>query len=161
MLASIAETRFAPARDLVWRTDLITLPLRAPKDQVTAQSRGWLETTNQADSLRVYEGAMRLSFVERLSRPIQVSSLQLGKVHILHLPGEPMLEFQRFAQQAKPGDFVAVAGYGDCGPAYICTDKALAEGGYEPSATNVGKGSEAWLKNAIQALLGINQVRGN
>jgi hypothetical protein len=100
---------------------------------------------------------MRLSFVERLSRPIIVSSLQLGDVHILHLPGEPMVEFQFFAQQAKSHDFVAVAGYGDCGPAYICTDKAITEGGYEPSATNVGPGTEALLKNAIQALLGTSQ----
>ena len=97
---------------------------------------------------------MRLAFVERLDRPTQVSSLQIGNVHILHLPGEPMLEFQTFAQQARPRDFVAVAGYGDCGCAYICTDKAIAEGGYEPSASNVGKGSEALLKNAILALLG-------
>src|ERR1035437_10412812 len=29
----------------------------------------------------------------------------------------------------------------------------LVEGGYEPSATNVGPGSEALLKNATQALL--------
>jgi hypothetical protein len=154
MLASIAATRFAPAKRAVWRTDAFTLPLRAPKDQVTAESRAWLENTNQPDSLRVYKGAMRLSFVERLGRPVTVSSLQLGKVYILHLPGEPMVEFQLFAQQAKSRDFVAVAGYGDCGPAYICTDKALAEGGYEPSATNVGPGSEGLLKNAIQALLG-------
>jgi hypothetical protein len=75
-------------------------------------------------------------------------------VHILHLPGEPMVEFQFFAQRAEPRGFVAVAGYGDCGPAYICTDKAITEGGYEPSATNVGPGTEALLKNAIQALLG-------
>jgi hypothetical protein len=97
---------------------------------------------------------MRLAFVERVDRPIQVSSLQIGKLHILHLPGEPMLEFQLFAQQARPADFAAVAGYGDCGPAYICTDKAIAEGGYEPSASNVGRGSEALLKQAIKALLG-------
>ena len=161
MLASIAKTRFAPAKQLVWRTQLVALPLRAPKDEVTAQSRGWLNTANQADSLQVYEGAMRLSFVERLTRPIQVSSLQLGKVHILHLPGEPMIDYQFFAQRAKSGDFVAVAGYGDCGTAYICTDKALAEGGYEPSATNVGPGSEALLKNAIQALLGNTQPAAN
>jgi hypothetical protein len=98
---------------------------------------------------------MRLSFIERLGRPVQVSSLQLGKVHILHLPGEPMLAYQFFAQQASPRDFVAVAGYGDCGTAYICTDQALAEGGYEPSATNVGQGSEALLKKAIRILLGL------
>jgi hypothetical protein len=66
-----------------------------------------------------------------------------------------MLEFQLFAQHAKPCDFVAVAGYGDCGPAYLCTDQAFAEGGYEPSAANTGPGSEAPLKNAIQGLLGL------
>jgi len=154
MLAAIAATRFEPAKGLVWRNQLLALPLRALQNQVNAQSRGWLNTTNQADSLRVYEGAMRLAFVERLDRPIQISSLQIGKVHILHLPGEPMLDFQLFAQQARPCDFVAVAGYGDCGSAYICTDKAIAEGGYEPSASNVGPGSEMLLKNGIQALLG-------
>jgi hypothetical protein len=154
MLASIGQTEFAPAKSAIWRTDSLTLPLRAAKDQVTAQSRAWLENTNQSDSLRVYEGAMRLSYVARLSRPILVSSLQLGEVHILHLPGEPMVDYQFFAQQTKPRDFVAVAGYGDCGPAYICTDKAITEGGYESSASNVGPGTEALLKKAIQSLLG-------
>ena len=154
MQAAIAQTQFAPARDLVWRTQSLTLPLRAAKEAVAAQSRGWLATPTQSDSMRVYEGAMRLAFVERLGRPIQVTSLPIGNVHILHLPGEPMLDFQFFAQQTKPRDFVAVAGYGDCGPAYICTDQAIAEGGYEPSASNVGQGSEALLKQAIRALLG-------
>jgi hypothetical protein len=157
MLASIADTRFAPAKDLVWRSQLLALPLRAPMDQVTAQSGGWLDTTNQADSIRIDQGAMRLAFVERISRPFHVSSFQLGTVHILHLPGEPMVEFQFFAQRSRADDFVAVAGYGDCGPGYICTDKALAEGGYEPSDSNVGQGSEALLKSGIQALLGNTQ----
>jgi len=156
MLSAIAATRFEPAQSAVWRTGSFTLPLRGARDQVIAQSRAWLDTTNQADSMRVYQGAMRLAYVERLDRPIQVSSLQLGKAYILHLPGEPMVEFQRFAQQAEPGDFVAVAGYGDCGPAYICTDKAIAEGGYEPTASNDGQGSEAVMKQAIQKLLGVN-----
>jgi hypothetical protein len=70
-----------------------------------------------------------------------------------------MVGFQFFAQQSKFRDFVAVAGYGDCGPAYICTDKALTEGGYEPSATNVGPGTEALLKGAIQVLLGTSQPK--
>ena len=154
MRAAIADTQYAPAEHLVWRTQTLVLPLRASRDEVTSQSRAWLDNPAQPDGLRVYEGAMRIAFVERIDRPIQVSSLQVGTVHILHLPGEPMLEFQLFAQQARPGDFVAVAGYGDCGCAYICTDKAIAEGGYEPSASNVGKGSEAILKQAILALLG-------
>jgi hypothetical protein len=160
MLAAIAQTKFTPAKSAIWRTQALTLPLRGTKHEVTAQSRAWLENPAQGDSMRVYEGAMRLSFVERLGRPITVSSLQLGNVHIVHLPGEPMIDYQFFAQQAKARDFVAVAGYGDCGPAYICTDKACAEGGYEPSATNVGPGTEALLKNAIQALLGVRAPAG-
>jgi hypothetical protein len=159
MLASIADTHYAPAGSLVWRTQTVVLPLRGERDQVIAQSRAWLENPKQPDGLRVYDGAMRLAFVERLDRPIPVSSLQIGRVHILHLPGEPMLEFQLFAQQAKPSDFVVVAGYGDCGCAYICTDEAIADGGYEPSASNVGKGSEAALKKAILALFGETAAR--
>jgi hypothetical protein len=154
MLASIADTHYAPARGLVWRTQTMVFPSRGDKAQFAAPSRAWLENPAQPEGLRVYEGAMRLAYLERLDRPILVSSLQIGKVYILHLPGEPMLDFQLFAQRARPGGFVAVAGYGDCGCAYICTDQAIAEGGYEPSASNVGKGSEAVLKKAILALLG-------
>jgi hypothetical protein len=159
MLASIADTHYAPAEHLVWRTQTVALPLRGEREKVAAESRAWLDNPKQTDGLRVYEGAMRLAFIERIDRPIEVSSLQIGKVRILHLPGEPMLEFQLFAQQARPSDFVAVAGYGDCGCAYICTDQAIAEGGYEPNASNVGKGSEAALKKAIQALLGQSATR--
>ena len=65
-----------------------------------------------------------------------------------------MVAFQLFAQQARPTDFVAVAGYGDCGCSYLCTDEAIAEGGYEPTASNGGKGTEAALKRAILTLLG-------
>jgi hypothetical protein len=158
MLASIANTHYEQAEHLVWRTEAVVLPLRADRPQLTTDTRAWLDDPKQPEGRRVYEGAMRLAFIERLDRPIQVSSLQIGKVHILHLPGEPMLDFQLFAQQAKPADFVAVAGYGDCGCAYICTDKAIADGGYEPSASNVGKGSEAALKKAIVDLLGEGAV---
>jgi hypothetical protein len=154
MQAAISDTHYAPAERPVWRTQQFVLPLRGNKDEITTATRAWLDNPAEGQSLRVYEGAMRLAYIARLDQPIQVSSLQIGKVRILHLPGEPMLEFQQFAQQARPGDFVAVAGYGDCGCAYICTDKAIAEGGYEPSASNVGKGSEAVLKQAILALLG-------
>jgi hypothetical protein len=153
MADSDAETTYAPVTTLLWRTNAFVMPLRGDKGAVVAQSQAWLDTPTQGESFRVYEGAMRIAFVERLERPVQVSSLQMGKVHILNLPGEPMVEYQQFAQRAAPGDFVAVAGYGDCGTAYICTDAALDEGGYEPGASNVGKGSEDILKNAIKALL--------
>ena len=55
-----------------------------------------------------------MAFLERSEQPIELSSLEIGGVHIVHLPGEPMIGFQLFAQGLKPADFVAVAGYGDC-----------------------------------------------
>ena len=52
---------------------------------------------------------------------------------MLHLPGEPFIEYQLAAQKLRKDTFVCVAGYGDGGPGYIPTDKAFLEGGYEPT----------------------------
>jgi hypothetical protein len=83
-----------------------------------------------------------------------VTGVRIGRASVLHLPGEPMLDFQRYAQQTGKGRFVAVAGYGDVGPGYLCTDAAYEQGGYEPSASNVAPGTEAALKSAIRSVLG-------
>ncbi len=94
-----------------------------------------------------------MAFIRRSQQPIVLSSLEIGNVHIVHLPGEPMICFQRFAQDFEPGAFVAVAGYGDGGPGYLCPAKAYGEGGYEPTASRVKPESEALVKKAIAALL--------
>jgi hypothetical protein len=65
-----------------------------------------------------------------------------------------MLEFQDYAVSVRPGSFVTVAGYGDISSGYLCTDRAFAEGGYEPGASNTGPGTEMPLRRAIQTLLG-------
>lgn len=153
MLAAAAGTAFTKPGKIRWGVQPVVFPLRDDLEVVQAQSRAWLNSPAEADGTRSYRGAMRLAFVERLGRPVLVHSMRLGDVQILVLPGEPMLEFQRFAQRSAPNRFVAVAGYGDCGPAYICTDEAIAQGAYEPEASNVGRGSEAQLKQAISALI--------
>jgi hypothetical protein len=79
----------------------------------------------------------------------------MDTIHIVHLPGEPMLEFQLYAQRQRPEAFIAVAGYGDGCTTYICTDQAFAEGAYEPRAAAVARGSEEILKTAIRQLLGL------
>jgi hypothetical protein len=154
MKASITSTRFAPARQLKWRTVPLLLPLRADQGHTQADFRRRLEDPKEDSTSRVYDGAMALAFAQRIQRPLELSSLEIGKVHILNLPGEPLVEFQLFAQQLRPDHFVAVAGYGDGGPAYICTDQAFVQGGYEPTDANVGPGSEPLLKKAIRQLLG-------
>ena len=101
---------------------------------------------------------MRVAFHQRSEQPIELSSLEIGNIHIVHLPGEPMIDFQLFAQGLKPADFVAVAGYGDCGTGYICPEQAFRDGGYEPTDASVKPESEALLKKAIAALLGVDMT---
>ena len=66
-----------------------------------------------------------------------------------------MIEYQLFAQQLRPNDTVAVAGYGDAGMGYICTASAFPEGGYEPTASNIVPESEVIFRDAIKRLLDV------
>ena len=107
-----------------------------------------------ADAIPRIRAATAGGFAERIREPLDVSVLQIGRVQVLLLPGECMVEFQRFAQEVKPqGSFLAVAAYGDLGTGYVCTAKAFVEGGYEPSASHTGPQSEAVLKSAIRRIL--------
>ena len=71
---------------------------------------------------------------------------------MLHLPGEPFVEYQLKAQVLRPDAFVCVAGYGDDGPGYIPTDRAFLEGGYEPTVA-LAAPSEGLLTKAMAKLL--------
>jgi hypothetical protein len=160
MQAAIAATRWQPAGMIQWRSANLTLP--ASQDPTFSRSAllALINDPNGTPYSRVYAGAMRLAYQDRLQRPLLVRCLDLGDISILQLPGEPMLDFQRFAQSISPGRFVAVGGYFDCGPGYICTDAAFREGGYEPSATHAGVGSEARLKQAIREALSARSSPG-
>jgi hypothetical protein len=151
MEAAIAATRLESAGRLAWRTSPLRLPARA--DAVMAAYRAQVESPAQASGTELYRAAIAVAYAAR-TQPLELSALDIGRVRILHLPGEPMLEFQRYAQRLRPEDFVAVAGYGDTSPGYLCTDQAFAQGGYEPSASNAGPGTEALVKEAIRKLLG-------
>jgi hypothetical protein len=70
------------------------------------------------------------------------------------LPGEPFIEYQLGAKAMRPDKFVAVAGYGDYAPGYICTAKAYDEGGYEAGvASGVTAEVETKLMGVIHKLL--------
>jgi hypothetical protein len=79
--------------------------------------------------------AMYSGFLNRLRAGYvaQASRLRIGDFDIIHLPGEPFVEFQLFAQQTAPrSTFVAVAGYGECGVWYYGPDSIYSDrGGYE------------------------------
>jgi hypothetical protein len=154
MEAAEAATRFAPADSVHWRTYPLLLPPRTDRGFTWADSLSCLENSKKAGVQRLYYGASNLAFLHRREQPIVLSSLEIGNVRIVHLAGEPMVCFQRFAQDLRPDAFVAVAGYGDGGPGYLCPAKAFGEGGYEPTASRVKPESEMLLKKAIAALLG-------
>ena len=153
MKQSIASTRFSPAGSIRWRATGVKLPLRTEPEFAPEALEQKLRTLPETDSTGRYRTAIQLSLTRRKA-PLDVAAYEIGPVTVLHLPGEPMLEFQLFAQKQQPDRFVAVAGYSDLAPGYIITDRAYQEGGYEATAANAGPGSEAVLKNAIRKLLG-------
>jgi len=152
MESAVAATKLAPADAICWRTYPLRLPPRTDRGFTQAESLAVLNNPKAGPS-RLYYGASHLAFIGRSQQPIVLSSLAIGNVHIVHLPGEPMVCFQQFAQKLRPDAFVAVAGYGDGGTGYLCPAKAYGEGGYEPTASRVKPESEALLKKAIAALL--------
>jgi hypothetical protein len=149
MRAASAATRFKPAGKIDLRTAIIALPRPAVLPIKDAEGLAQFAAEKSSTPGKVYLAALRVAFANR-KEPFTATLLTLGNVRILHLPGEPMLEFQRYAQGLRANDFVAVAGYGDLSPGYLCTDRAWTEGGYEPSASNSGPGTEAAVKKAIQ-----------
>ncbi len=155
MEASVAATKLVPAGPICWRTYPLVLPRRTDAGFNMADCLARLKDPKVLPVVRLYGGAVRVAFHRLSGRPIELSSLTIGNVHIVHLPGEPLIDFQRFAQGLKPAEFVAVAGYGDCGPGYICPAKAYTDGGYEPTDSCVKPESEDLTKKAIAALLGV------
>lgn len=153
MEASIASTQLVPVERLQWRTVPLLLPLRTDRGYTVAENRKRLADPKLSKFART-QAARRVAFAQRADVPIELSCLSIGPVRILHLPGEPMVEFQLFAQRICPDAFVVVAENGDWSPGYICTAQAFAEGGYEPTTSMIAPCGEAEFKKMIRQALG-------
>jgi hypothetical protein len=158
MADSIAATEYVPAGPVHWRTCELLMTPRTDEGYGIEDCFAAWRNPEQNPVWRMIRGPRRLVFHARSKLPIELSSLQIGAVHILHLPGEPMICFQLFAQGLKPNAFTAVAAYGDGGPGYLCPKEAFDEGGYEPTVSNVIPESDLLLKKSIAALLGIDDT---
>jgi hypothetical protein len=152
MDAASHATKYAPVAKIGWRTAALRLPPRQDQGFGLAENQAVVADAQASPNARM-SAAGHAAFHRRADRPIELSLLELGAVRVLHLPGEPFVEFQLHAQQAAPQCLVAVAGYGDGGPGYLCTAKSYTEGGYEPTATMLAPAAEAILQNAITELL--------
>ncbi len=151
MVASERQAERFPVDRLDWRVAPVTLPPREDLNEAALMKA----LANISDSEAKRKGAaLYLAYLRRMGTPIPFTALHLGgKACLLHLPGEPLIEYQLYAQEQRPGGFVAVAGYGDCGTGYIPLAKHYAEGGYEPTAASVSPEAEEIMKRAIQGLV--------
>ncbi len=148
MEASVAATRFARSKPIRWSHTALVMTPRNDGEYDEATSRKALDDPKAAVLTRL-GSASNLAFHARQSVPVELSALHIGHVHIVHLPGEPMIEYQFYTQEQRPKDFVAVAGYGDCGMGYICLEKSFAEGGYEPTASVAIPATEKIFRKGI------------
>jgi hypothetical protein len=138
------------ANRLSWRVEPLELPRR--NDQVMDAYRARLAAPSASSGQELCRAAIAVAFTGR-KEPLEAVLLEVGAARVLHLPGEPMLEFQNYARGLRPGAFIALAGYGDISPGYLCTDQAYTDGGYEPSASNAAPGTEARVKETVRKLL--------
>ena len=148
------------ATNVSWRTEPVSLP---PAKHLAAAE---LETAlKEGTETFVARGdPSRLAWLRRCQAgsQINVACLTLGRARILHLPGEPFVEYQLAAKAQRTDLFVAVAGYGDYAPWYIGTAIAYEQGGYEtsPTASNVAPEVEEILLGAIRKLLRRKETSG-
>jgi hypothetical protein len=151
MIRSVRNVRKEPLSRMRWKTLDVRFPLRTDGPFAEEACRKVL-----GDPKATYKARLDAAWARvraHLDRPIQLSCLALGSIRVLHLPGEPFVEYQLWAQHNRPDLFVAVAGYGDCTTGYICTNQAYSDrGGYEQTASFVGP-SEEILKGAMGELL--------
>lgn len=151
MEASAAATAFEPSKPITWKHAGVVFTARNDGEYDEAECRRALADPKAAVLTRL-GGASNLAFHARQYNPVDLFALHMGHIHIVYLPGEPMIEYQFHAQRQRPKDFVAVSGYGDCGMGYICLEKSFPEGGYEPSASASVPATEKTFRKAIESL---------
>ncbi len=141
-----------PIRNVRWQTDNILPPPRRDLDHAQIKKQIADKTGRVVHRNRP---AFTLAWLQRLEHkvPITLSALHVNEIAVLHLPGEPFVEYQLRAQALAPEQFVAVAGYGDGGPWYIPTAEAYTQGGYEVNVAFCDPQVDVILTSGIQQLL--------
>jgi hypothetical protein len=154
MAAAWKATRRQPLRQATFRKVSLRLePRNSPGFTVADLKR---RLTSDARPFGQCLAALGLSWRQRADagQRIDLPVLGLGPAQLLLLPAESYVEYQLLAQRLRPDSFVVVAGYGECAPGYIPTERAFAE-----KDTNlndwcwVAPGSERAMTVALNAAL--------
>lgn len=155
MTAAIEATAYEPVDAIMWRAEPVVLPRRDDADFTDKVCLDRIRDPKSAPVQKLYRSAMRISSLHRGTEPIVIGCLEAGNARVLHLPGEPLVDFQLAAQRMCPDRFVAVAGYGDNTTGYIPPAAEFPAGGYEPSVAICKPEAEGIIKRAMAALLGV------
>ncbi|GLU52818.1 hypothetical protein [Dyadobacter frigoris] len=141
--------------EMSWKNVGIILPLG--KNIIEEDLRKRLSDQKATLSER-YRAAEKLAWYQRSmdKTAVNISSLRLGKVWLLNVPGELFVEYQLAAQKLRPsGEYVCTAAYEEYGPGYIGTKIAYSQGGYETGdiVSGVAPEVEEVLAKAIEQVL--------
>ena len=159
---SIAGLKHNPVEPLHWSVASIRFPSRTDAEFSEAHNRRIMDDPQASESKR-RKAAICLAWTERCrsGHPVELSCLSIGRVKMLHLPGEPFVQYQLAAQQMRQDRFVCVAGYGDCGMGYIGGNRIFTDrGGYEQTYAFAGP-CEELLTTAMQKLLTTSSQAGS
>ena len=153
MRNSESALQIKPVQQISWKFSSVLLPVN---ESVRLEDLQQTIRDPAASASSRISAAMKRSFLQYVEhkQAIIFSRLAIGSdVSIVHLPGEPFIEYQLMAQQLAAGRFVAVAGYGDGGCGYIPLETSFAEGGYEPTWAFAAPSSENIIRETITNLL--------
>jgi hypothetical protein len=151
---SASRAKRFPATGLDWSVVDVKFGSRREPEFSSGYCRRVLADPKASASQRL-KAAITLAWNERVraGETVPLYRLAIGPVQMVHLPGEPFVEYQLAAQKMAPGAFVAVAGFGDCGMSYIGGDGIFTDrGGYEQTWALAGP-CEDLLLGAIGKLL--------
>ncbi|MCC6287997.1 MAG: hypothetical protein IT249_08935 [Chitinophagaceae bacterium] len=128
-------------KDVQWKNLYITLPLGKNIVEKTMRDTLASTTASHADKMAAAE---KLAWYKRsvAGQKVNISSLRLGKIWLLNLPGELFVEYQLAAQKMRPGEQVCTAAYEEYGPGYIGTKISYTQGGYETTGLVSGTAPE-------------------
>ncbi len=154
MKQSVGQIHRQVVSKIEWRVRGLRLPPRQEPEYANKALRGVLGNPATQPNDRISAG-LAIASLERMAtdRPVDLTCLCMGDIRILHLPGEPFIQYQLLAQDLRPKDFVAVAGYGDDFTGYLCMETSYTEGGYEPTSTVLAAVNEHYFRGAITDLM--------
>ena len=156
MKRSVAGVTLEAASPIRWQTLAVHFPPRRDPAFSAEVSRKQLADP-QAKFIVHLKAAFNLAWIVRVEAqsPIELSCLTIGSVQLLHLPGEPFVQYQLAAQRMQKESFVLVAGYGDCGMSYIGGDRIYTDrGGYEQTYAFSGPCEQLMLTSINRLLAG-------